>query len=205
MILSAIRTEVRTRCGLNSADANFTDAILLTLINAALRQISTVEDWPWMQVSTTAVTVAGTETITLAANCRKVNQMQYEYRDLRYVQFRDRHLYYGLTGYPALFSEFAGSYYIWPKPDAVYTIDYTYYRLTEPTLAADGDSPLIPDWAIDLLISKVCSLVARRNRDKDLESVFYAEHRQILQDIRDDVMRVTQGKTPKRVGYGRSF
>jgi len=205
MILSAIQSEVRTRCGLNANDANFTDAILLVLINAALRQISTVEDWPWMQVSTTAVTVANTETISLASNCRKVNQMQYEYRDLRYVQFRDRHLYYGLTGYPALFSEFAGSYYIWPTPDAVYTINYTYYRTTETALSAAGDSPLIPDWAIDLLIAKVCALVARRNRDKDLESVFYAEYRNALSDIRDDVMRVTQGKTPKRVGYGRSF
>jgi hypothetical protein len=200
MQLSAIRTEVRTRSGLNSSDANFTDAILTTLINASLRQISIAEDWPWLQVTTTANTVAGTETISLAANCRKVVQMQYEHRDLRYVQFRDRHMYYALTGYPSVFSESAGSYYIWPTPDAVYTIQYSYYRTTETALSADGDTPLLPDWAIDLLISKVCSLVARRNRDKDLENVFYAEYRQVLADIKDDIMRVTQGKTPKRIG-----
>jgi hypothetical protein len=200
MILSAIRTEVRTRTGYAVLDTDLTDAILTALVNVALRDISLEADWPWLETETTAVTVADTETIALANNVRKVTHMRYQYRNLKHVQYRDRNLYYGISGPPAVFSEAASSYYIWPTADAVYTIDDGYVITTETALSADGDAPFIPDWAVGLLISRTCMLAARRRRDKELESVFYAEYQGNLSNAKDNIMQVTLGLRPKRIG-----
>lgn len=200
MQLTDIRDEVRLRMGLSSSDANFTDTHLNTLINAALRQVSTHEDWPWLEKLATAATVASTETITLASDVRKVTFMRHEYRELRYVNFRDRALYYNLTGYPNTFSVYAGNWYIWPTPDAAYTISYGYIAKTEPTLSLDADEPLMPDWAISLCITYACVLAARRSRDRELEKVFYAEYADLMRTIRDDTRLVTLGLTPRRIG-----
>lgn len=200
MQLTDIRDEVRLRMNLNTADALFTDAVLTSLINMALRQISLQADWPWLEVQASANTVAGTETITLASDVRKVTSMQYEYRELLYRQFRDRHLFYGITGLPAAFSEQADSYYIWPTADAVYTINYGYIIDTEPALVNDTDEPLVPDWAQSLVTTYTCVLAARRGRDRELEKVFYSEYADLMRSIKDDVRNVTLGLRPKRIG-----
>ena len=200
MQLSDIRTEIRTRMNVGTTDANISNSVLTTLINAALRHISVQYDWPWLEVEATANTVAGTETITLASNVRKVTHMYHEYHELLYRQFRDRPLFYGLTGPPVAFSEQAGVYYVWPTPNAVYTVSYGYILDKEPALSADSDKPLVPDWAISLVITQACILVARRLRDRDTERGFYAEYRDLLQTMTDNIRQVTLGHRPRRVG-----
>ena len=199
MQLSDIRTEIRTRMGLSASDTNFTDAVLTSIINVALREVSTFEDWPWLEVSTTVNTAASTETVSLAAAVRKVTSMRYQYRELLFRPYRDRNLFYGVTGVPAAFSEKAGTWYIWPTPDAVYSLNYDYIR-TEADLSGDTDEPLIPDWAVSLVIVYACVLCARRSRDRELEKVFYAQFADLMRTIKDDIRRVTLGHTARRIG-----
>jgi hypothetical protein len=200
MDLTAIMLEVRTRTGYSASDTDLTDTILTSLVNSAIRQITLEADWPWLETFASDNTAAATEIITLNTDVRKVTSMQYEYRNLLYRPFRDRNLYYGLTGVPAAFSVQAGSYYIWPTPDAVYSIDYGYVVTAETALSTGTDTPLIPDWASSLIITKTAMLCARRRRDHDLERVFYAEYQNVVRQVKANVVQVTLGLRPHRVG-----
>ena len=91
-----------------------------------------------------------------------------------------------------------------PTPDSAYTVEYGYLIDAEDILSGESSEPLIPDSAIDLLITRTCVLVARRLRDRELERMFYAEYERSVKDLRDNMIETTEGYLPRRVGRNGS-
>lgn len=198
MDLDAIRNEARLRFGVSVTDQLYTDVNLATLINAAIRRVNADQDWPWMEISTTAVTVADTQAITLASNARRLIKMSFEQHEVRYVNHRTVADYFGATGAPRFYTFQGGSWLLLPTPDRVYTIDYTYVRDLDIQLVLGTDVPLIPDWALDAAISYTCVFMARRGRDAGLEANYYGEYARTMDVLRDDVSKSIEGMTPRR-------
>lgn len=199
MQLVDIRTSVKLRTGVGSTDPLFTDAVLNALINDSLRRVSVQQDWPWLEQTGTAATVAGTSTLTLPA-FRKVRWLRWEDREVPFMNQRERSTYYNETGAPEWYTEEAGSVILLPTPNAVYSIGYGIIRDKDTVLVADGDSPLIPDWAVELVISDTGLLVSRRKRDRDMEKVYYAEYMNFYSTVLDDIIQTTEGFLPRRAG-----
>jgi len=205
MQLTDIRTEIRLRAGLAANDQYFTDAALLTLINAGLRRISLLQDWPWLEDNDTINTVAGSSVLALTG-ARKVRWVQNDDREIRYINYRDLTMAYGREGRPQFYTEDSGVYHLLPTPDSFYPIQVGYIVDTDGPLVAGTDEPLLPTWATDLLISDVCVLVSRRGRDRELERVFYSEFSNVYATLVDEIAQTTEGFTPRRTkdgGYSR--
>lgn len=199
MQLSDIRDTVRRRAGIGDTDPLFTDTVMTALVNDSLRRVSVRQDWPWLDTAGSANTVAGTETLTLPS-FRKVRWLRWEDREVTYATNRDRADWYDESGAPERYTEEAGSVILLPKPDAVYAIAYGIVRAGETVLAADADVPLIPDWAIEMVISDTGLLVARRKRDREMERVYYAEFLDTYNTLLDDIIQTTEGFIPRRTG-----
>ncbi|MCP5022371.1 MAG: hypothetical protein GY930_11420 [bacterium] len=197
MELSDIRDETRVRYGVSDQDNLFTNTHLTTLINAALRRINAEADWPWMEVSTTVSTTAGSSALTLASDIRRVTMMSYNQVPLRRMTKRAIQDYYGSQGQPRFYAYDAG-HKVLPAADRVYTIDYSYIAGSEATLSDGTDEPLAPTRAIDMVISYVCVMMARRERDPELEARFYGEYARTLDKLKDDLSTTIEGMTPRR-------
>lgn len=198
MDLDVIRNEVRLRFGVSAVDQLYTDTTLATLINAAIRRVNSDQDWPWMEVSTTASTVADIQAITLATDVRRLIKMSFEQHEVRYVTQRNVADYFGATGAPRFYTFQGGSWLLLPTPDQVYTVNYTYVKDADTQLSAGTDVPVIPDWAVDAAISYTCVFMARRGRDSGLEANYYGEYARTMEVLRDDVSKSIEGQTPRR-------
>lgn len=197
MQLQDIRDEVRLRAGLGTNEGLFPDTVLTSLINSSIRRQTVMQDWPWLEVKGTVATVASTQTITIA-NRRKVNFLSIEGENLRRVAFRNLPDYYNRTGRPQYWTSYADVIYLLPTPDAVYTVDYGVIDDAETALSSDTDEPTWPDWAIDVIISDVCVLVARRKTDREMEARFFGEFRFAVENILDDIRLAEEGEVPRR-------
>lgn len=204
MQLIEIRNSVKRRAGLGDTDPLFTDTVMTALVNDSLRRVSVRQDWPWLEATGTTPTVAGTETLAGLPAFRKVRWLRWEDRELPFTTQRDRADWYGESGAPERYTEEAGSVIMLPKPDAVYTVGYGIIKDKDTVLVADSDTPLIPDWAIELVISDTGLLVARRKRDREMERVYYAELMDFYNTVLDDIIQTTEGFVPRRTGQ-RAF
>lgn len=197
MQLSDIITSVRTRTGYGDTDPILSDAVLTLLINDSLRRISLKENWPWLEVTGTANTVAATSALTLPAN-RKVRWLRYQDRNITYVNQRDTADYYGRTvAVPFFYTEESGVIHLLPAPIGVIPIEYGITKEADTVLVNPSDQPLLPDWARELLISDTSLLVARRKRDREMEKVYYAEGAITMAEILDECIKTTEGFTPR--------
>lgn len=198
MQLSDIRDEIRLKFGASPTDQLYTDANLTSLINSALRHFNLDQDWPWMEMEATANTVADTQAVVLASDIRRILRMSYEDRAVRYTNPRNIPDFYGKTGKPRLYTYEAGTWKLLPTPDAVYSVTYTYMKDVEVTLSLDADVPATPDYAINAVIAFVCVLMARRSHDQDLISTFFAEYANLMDTLRDEVLKTEEGMLPRR-------
>ena len=200
MQLSEIRDNVRLRAGFSPSDQMFSDSVIDTFINASLRRVSTQYMWPWLEARATFTTTKGESDIPapIGEGIRKMRWVNHEDHNIPFRNYRDVTDYFGYEGRPVFHTEEGGVFSLLPTPDAAYDIEYGYIIDTEPELTTDTDVPLIPDYAIDLLISDVCVLLARRDRDRDLEKVFYAEYRNTLNRLKDELIETTEGMLPRR-------
>ncbi len=157
-------------------------------------------DWPWLQSTGTVNTVANTEIITLPGH-RKVEWMYIDNQKLEYENIRTRSEFKGTTGRPYAWTQYGGNIYLLPTPNAVYTVEYGIQLDDDPSLSLDADTPLIPDWAVDMLIADTCMLVAKRMKDREMESVFFAERERFLRSIKDEIVSGTHPTLPDRPIY----
>lgn len=198
MQLSDIRDEVRERMGVSPNDGFYSEAKITRLINSANRQIVLDQDWPWLQVNTSVDTTAGTCVLTMPANTRRVVRMSYQNIEVRYFVERVKPDWYDREGAPRIYTYEGGNWIVYPEPQQVYALDVTYVRQSDNVLSADTDVPLIPDYCIDALISKTCVMLARRERDLDLERNFFGEYMTIMDSMRDEQENTTEGMSPRR-------
>lgn len=197
MQLSAIRDECRLRFGVSSADQLYTDNDLTTLVNAAIRTVNLDQDWPWLETATTAATTVGTNALTLASNIRRVVLMAFQNQEIRYFTRRAHSDFYTAKGSPRFYT-YNGGWKIYPEPDKAYTLDYTYVVGNETALSADTDEPLIPDYGVDAVISRVCVMMSRRARDLELERNYFGEWARTMDLLRDEIRKTHEGQTPRR-------
>lgn len=200
MQLSTIRELVRDRVGLSADDSMAQDAVLNRLINAALRQVQTIAEWPWLEATATVAAESDGKIPTSGmTGFRKVAAVSEGENDLPYRSPRYRARYKNVKGKPTCWTREAANFYTMPAPTADgYDVTVRYHR-TEPELTTDAQEPLMPDWAIDLLIAQVCILVARRFRNGEQTNHYIIEREEALRALRDEITLVGQGTTPMRV------
>lgn len=201
--LSDIRTEVRERMGLSTNDTAVTNAILTDIVNAAQRKLSLVHDWPWLIEEDLDFTA-----FTIGQRKYAVTVPHDEWRKTLYIvvdgdtvmtvkQPQDIHRFSAdTTGMPRFYAISGTDIYVWPTPDQAYSVLHVYVK-DPAVLSADGDTPAIEDWAIDLLVAQACVLTALRLRDFEMASMFRVEYAQILQTMQDEVRRTRQLPAPR--------
>jgi hypothetical protein len=160
--LLQFRTAIAERIGVE-----LSPTALNRLVNFALKEVATVDQWPWLTNSTTFTTVADQAAYTLGvtdvANIIQVSEVGGTVLDPLSLADADSYAYN--ASLPIAFGD--GAYYaldgatirIIPTPtDASTTIRVRYMR-TEPTLVADGDTPLMPE-ALDQMVVELASYQA---------------------------------------------
>lgn len=196
MQLSTMRTNVRSRCGLSASDGLASDAVLTEFINSSIRTFSMEQDWPWLKATESFNTVVGTTSYTPTTGFRTSQSVTSEGTDLPYRTMRDMADPLRFDGSPLFFSVDFNKVVIAPKPDAVYAIVHA-YTATETALAADGDEPLIYEWAIDKPIIMAAKLLATRLKDPSLMQLLNAELREVDKAIANEVRQARPAPIPK--------
>lgn len=199
MQLSDIRSRVRERLDIDANDNSITDAVLTELINAAIRKVNLLQDWPWLVTvdTTLTATVAGTRVYTPASDWRKTQYIMVDSdQQLRPMQPQAIERHADADGFPRFYAVRGGSLILAPEPDAVYSITHVYIK-NETALSANGDEPAAPDWAIDMYIEYAAVLVARRLRDQGLTRLVEEEFGATYRSMLDEVRRTRQHPTPQ--------
>lgn len=145
MNLTALRTAVRTRLGVPTNDALFTDTVVTSLINAALHAIETKHDWEWLEADETLATVASqtyvapTDTDWLRTiSCTISGRVPLERRTITELD-----LMLGDSGTPRYWGVFNRKIELRPVPSAILSIKHRFVQ-AEPDLVSDSDTPLMP-------------------------------------------------------------
>ena len=190
MQLQAIRTEVRDRSGVDSADGMAVDAVLTRLINSALREVANMRDWDWLKAEETITTVVG-QTSYARNSAARVSTLliddQYS-EVMRLVTPRAAASYARYDGRPMVWHVQAGSLIVYPKPSTVRTLTHTYLRI-EPALVDDTDVPIMPDYAIDLVIVKAGLKVAARTDNTSQHRLLSQEEKDIIESLASGARR----------------
>jgi len=207
MQLQTFRPFIYDRLGMANTDKALPESVINNIINAALRQISFQHDWPWLTAtdSSFTATVSGTKEYTPHATWRTTQYVTIDTDNLlKNKQPSDASRYSSFEGYPQFYSIEGGSIRLFPTPDAVYPVRHVMTR-TEPVLSGATDEPLLPDWAIDLLVVTSAHIAAGRMRDSELQRILNPELSRIVSSIRDEVRRTRSPVEPQHrrdIGWG---
>lgn len=155
MDFAALQSAVRAR--LNSSSDDPLAASIGDLVNMGLHYVETANatGWPWMRVVGTFSTVTSTSTYTFATidasntiakllAVKLLVQANY-YQPLQLMAADEAWQCYPSTvvNRPESYFVEGSTLYLYPTPDAVYTVGYRAV-LTEDTLSADADTPTMP-------------------------------------------------------------
>lgn len=188
MNLQTIRNYVRYQVGADTNDAQLPDDVIYFFINAAIREVSSWKDWDWLVSTETIPTVAGTAAYDVDSNWRKTLRLYDETNDRGVQQITPRaaDAYRGYTGDPSFFYVQAGDIVLVPTPARVVTLTHTFQR-TEADLVGTTDTPLMPDWVLDLVVIKASIKAAIRLDNGSLVQSLRTQEKMIAEAIEDDV------------------
>jgi hypothetical protein len=207
MQLQVFRPYIYDRLGMANTDNALPSSVLNNIINAALRQLSLEHDWSWLTAtdSSFTATAAGTKDYTPHSTWRTTQYIVVDTDHLlKNKQPADAARYSNFEGYPQFYSIEGGTIRLFPTPDAVYDVRHVFTR-TEPLLTGDTDEPLMPDWAIDMLVLTSAHIAAGRLRDRDLQAALKPELDRIMSSIKDEVRRTRSPVEPQHrrdIGWG---
>lgn len=193
-----LRQQVYDRLGVPTSDPQFPTALVTRVVNDALHEFELEHDWPWAFTSETLALVAGTDTYNVASNLRRSRWLRIsdDYQLDRYPlnELLDRWSDAD-RGRPAEYAIENTSIVVRPTPDASYSAVHRYVR-RETTLAADGDTPLVPI-EFQPAIAELATVIAlRRSRDDARAVGAQAAYDRWLNAMRDDTRRY---RAPGRV------
>ena len=196
--LAELRNRVRDRYGILPTDTGLTDAVLTSMVNSALRQISLESDWPWLVASpNTIITAPGLGDYPLPENFLRVIDVSNPsdgYRlarvpiatiDTYTADRQSRPRWYAITGNTLALA---------PIPDQVYTLQVRYYQ-TENTLVAPTDTPRIPDAYDEGVVDMTAYYAFIAARQPEKAATAQSAYNAWLARIRDNVNR---DQTPLR-------
>jgi len=213
MTRAELVAEIRKKLGYNTG---LTESYITDAIDNAQDMMEDMPESPWFmtQELQSLATIADTETVALPTDFkREIEEAELWYYDSTATEPWTelakgsipelRHYYSNVTqtSYkPKAYAVSASNIYIFPEPDAVYVLKWTYMgALTK--MAADGDTNGWSLYAPYVLIGKAGMLLADNNRDKIGRGVFekiYAEAYQRLWRMNE--AREHAGQTYQRGG-----
>lgn len=145
MTLATLRTDVLTRMGLPTGDSLFDSTALTALINAALRQIETENDWSWMEATETITTANGTASYSLAARWVRTIAVQIgNSAPMKKLPLAELLYMNGASGTPLYYGFRSDKLELRPVPASTLSVVHTYLK-SETPLSADGDTPALPE------------------------------------------------------------
>jgi len=189
--LTVLTARVRNRCNLPAADARVTDANLTDFINTAMHDADEEFDWPWMerieQISVTAgdntygvTNYKGTTSLTLVDPPSVLVRKPWKWLQ----RINDA----TLQGIPRFYTEDVDVIYIYPYPNAAFTLDHR-YKTTLTELAAGSDAVQSPDWFDRIIVSQASYYVAQKLRDSEHYQMFQKSYKDQIGTASDRVSR----------------
>lgn len=162
MDLATFRSELRTRIGVPDDDAYFTDAVCKQLINATLHKLEGEADWPWLETKETVATVNAQEAYTPGASwIRTIAVKGADSVPLERVSIEEIDADTGSAANPRRFAVIEQKLYVRPIPTGIVNLTHRFIR-SEPDLAADGESPLVPSIYHQAIVEAAASFAFRR-------------------------------------------
>jgi hypothetical protein len=189
---SALIIQIRNRVNLATDDARVSDTNLLDFINQAMQDVESQKDWPWRQKIETITINANDNDYTPAADWRTTLSLTLvdppAVLQKRTWKWTRRYAWSELTGIPAYYTEHGGTLYLFPTPDASYSMQHRYLE-TVDTLGSTSATVGNPDWFDSVIVTKASSYVAQKLRDSELYQMLETQYKQQIKAFADDVSR----------------
>ena len=189
---SALIVKIRNRVNLSPDDLRLGDTELLDFINAAVQDVESQKDWPWRQKLESISVAANDNEYTPAADWRTTLSLTLDNPNgvlqKRTWKWTRRLANSDITGVPAFYTEHAGVLYLYPMPDAAYTLHHRYLETTD-ILGSTSATVANPDWFDNIIVTKSASYVAQKLRDSELYQMLETQYKQQLKSFADDVSR----------------
>lgn len=162
MNLSEYRAEVKSAAGIPTTDTgSVPDAELNRVINRAIRDIANTADFPWLFAEDIVNLASGASEFTPPATWVRTEYLTVNVNGRDIPAISKRQLAEWATDKPGTIRAYAvlgNVIRLVPATAEAATLRHGYVR-TEPVLAANADSPLIPDahseWVINLAALKL--------------------------------------------------
>lgn len=161
-------------------------------LNEAYRRLQGMRAWPWKENVQTVVTVVNNPNPSLAAitDLSKIMEVRAEkgteYTPMTYItplEMRDKLHLDRDQGTPAYWSYYDQQLFVWPRPQAVYTLTLFYQQnLGDLT---DGSAPAFEDTFHDVVGWMALTDLGVRERDWNLYSTAQAEFQTRLRNMED--------------------
>ena len=181
---------IRNRTNLATDDARVSDANLLDFINAAIQDCESQKEWPWREHIETISITNGDNTYTPAADWKTTLSLTLDdppaVLQRRTWKWTRRLAWSDLKGTPVYYTDHGGQFYLYPVPDAAYTMKHRFLK-TVGVLAATSSSVASPDWFDPVIVTKASSYVAQKLRDSELYQMLETQYKQQIRGFADDV------------------
>ena len=189
---------IRNRTNLATDDARVSDANLLDFINAAIQDCESQKEWPWREHIETISITNGDNTYTPAADWKTTLSLTLDdppaVLQRRTWKWTRRLAWSDLKGTPVYYTDHGGQFYLYPVPDAAYTMKHRFLK-TVGVLAATSSSVASPDWFDPVIVTKASSYVAQKLRDSELYQMLETQYKQQIKGFADDVSRTYEPVT----------
>ena len=195
---SVLITSVRNRVNISADDARLTDANILDFLNAAMQDCESQREWPWRETLATISVSADDNTYTPGNDWKTTLSITLDdpptTLQRRTWKWTRRLAWSTLTGVPTYYTDHAGILYIYPIPDAAYTLHHRYLK-TVADLGSTSAEVISPNWFDPVLVTKTASYVAQKLRDSELYQMLETQYKQQIKAFSDDVSRTYEPVT----------
>lgn len=190
--LMQLRRRVRSRLGVPVSDQFFTDDVLDDHINLAADVLDSEQWWPWHEVLTTQLVMAGTGGFTVPDDWRATRSLFVGDDEIINISPADLMLRpANYSGRPEVWAVLGPARIeIRPFPDTDYTLTHLYYRL-RTQLVEDDDTLDVPDQYAGAVIAKAAELLSTREDNRTAAAAHMAEYATWLARMRRDLRRST--------------
>ena len=174
------------------------DTQIVVELQQAQRELEAMPELPWFLASkdTSKSTAANTQTVTLPtgwlmeheeeglwvidASGKYWELTKDDYRNARREDFLTNDAEGDATGLPERYTILGLTLYLFPTPDAVYSLELNHYN-DDTTLSADSTENQWGLYASDVLIGKAGMAMSRFARDEGALQLFTADYQQARQ------------------------
>ena len=189
---------IRNRVNLHVDDARVSDANLLDFINAAIQDCESQKEWPWREHSENISVTSGDNTYTPAADWKTTLSLTLDdppaVLQRKTWKWTRRLAWSNLKGTPAYYTDHGGTLFLYPVPDAAYTMHHRFLK-TVGVLGSTSANVASPDWFDQVIVTKASSYVAQKLRDSEMYQMLETQYKQQIKAFADDVSRTYEPVT----------